>query len=1263
MRFAILLLTLLLIPALALGQTEITSLPTTLSVSGSYYLNGNLSYSGTSNAITVSANNVSIDGNGFTITHSGTAGDIVNFGTQTGFVLQSITLNRSGGGSGHDCIEGGAGSDADVYAVRTHNSGTSAGACLRTAGTIEAESCIFARNNSGSVSVVITGSGTRVLTNCTVYAVAANAMTVASGGTLVAKNSIFIRSTGTSVVVNDSNSSGSTYSHNLYWSTAGTNLITYNLVTYNSGNITSLDANAQTGDPNLLNPDGSATANWRPKSTSTKVLNNGSNVNSFSIDASDSTRVIATTIDRGAHERQSAPTPQGACCVPNPYGYGTCSVTTEVSCTGGGGTYQGDDTTCSPSPCPYVPRFAVVDDAPILMTAAEAATQYDRCTNAANPAYPYLNQVWVSVKGWVDAQDTSNDSDATDAAEMILNATIYRMTGTSSYLTRAMTEWSNLAATAETYTPGPPVREIEGSVLSNQSAKAYTYSLIRHGLTPSQRKTYRNELLALDTALAAAPGEANDPWRWHNTSITTSLVVLGDTSGTQYDQAKLDNNAGFVKDWCGPCLEENKGYFEDYSGQKGVSMLATGEAIERTVTGWSSPELAKHLDEGWQFWASRVRGEILDAGGTEGRLAIERQAGKHDVTDINFGLLFSYYSGPRQQPIAAAWLREFLDRDLWNPAINKDTALSLWPIVVWGDPALGVATIQDTPRLIYQPMHGITHVRQGWEIGDNSKIAINFWAFTVRFAAETSWGGIMIRRGEANGTIRSSYRLIDYDRVYTPHHNRTIAASSIRIYDAAEGIYAPETIFIDQWKGAAIDTGSDGVCTNNVYRTSTPPNDGGGDIYALDGANPDWEAAAKVRVPECAHETNPGYTIQGTTLAWEGLEGVYWRQVASGDSAYAQTKQTGVKRSVSYLWDSSVLVVDEVVNDKASTPVFTDWHFPRVARFGVDDASITRVAGCDTIGVGVNDVAADPPGGNYTAAVSSNYLRTVNGDSQFIYTPLFQGTLAGGSTPVLELAGGPNRKGVHSKQNDNQNDVASYNPSNPSFEFDIFGVNRMPGSYSCADFPTTLPDGAYPVPAEGVRRLADYPPPYWNDDPTVSDGIEAGSWRGSSKTTPAAANDTVLTVTHVWAGDAAILQADRPKAGYAKRGGTIAVIYDADDTAGEELKLSIQRVPRLAGQRLSSFSWTKPTASFAAPGSVAHVAFGGKPSWTYLVEIDTDGNGTFDTPLGTYTSDGEGVLRFSRAYAGYSAGRAVGQGAATSGGDGGQQRRFRGLDD
>lgn len=52
--------------------------------------------------------------------------------------------------------------------------------------------------------------------------------------------------------------------------------------------------------------------------------------------------------------------PTGACCLD-----GACSITTEAACNFSGGTYQGDDTVCSPNPCPPVGACCVDSDCSI----------------------------------------------------------------------------------------------------------------------------------------------------------------------------------------------------------------------------------------------------------------------------------------------------------------------------------------------------------------------------------------------------------------------------------------------------------------------------------------------------------------------------------------------------------------------------------------------------------------------------------------------------------------------------------------------------------------------------------------------------------------------------------------------------------------------------------------------------------------------------------------------------------------------------------
>ena len=53
--------------------TKITSVPYTITQPGFYFLTGNLTYNGTGNAITVSANNVTLDLMGFSLSYTGSA--------------------------------------------------------------------------------------------------------------------------------------------------------------------------------------------------------------------------------------------------------------------------------------------------------------------------------------------------------------------------------------------------------------------------------------------------------------------------------------------------------------------------------------------------------------------------------------------------------------------------------------------------------------------------------------------------------------------------------------------------------------------------------------------------------------------------------------------------------------------------------------------------------------------------------------------------------------------------------------------------------------------------------------------------------------------------------------------------------------------------------------------------------------------------------------------------------------------------------------
>jgi hypothetical protein len=75
--------------------TKITSVPYTISTPGFYYLGGNLTYSGSTNAITVSADNVTLDLMGFSLTNSGALGSTygINLTGRTNVEIRNGTVS------------------------------------------------------------------------------------------------------------------------------------------------------------------------------------------------------------------------------------------------------------------------------------------------------------------------------------------------------------------------------------------------------------------------------------------------------------------------------------------------------------------------------------------------------------------------------------------------------------------------------------------------------------------------------------------------------------------------------------------------------------------------------------------------------------------------------------------------------------------------------------------------------------------------------------------------------------------------------------------------------------------------------------------------------------------------------------------------------------------------------------------------------------------------------------------------------------------
>jgi len=837
----------------------------------------------------------------------------------------------------------------------------------------------------------------------------------------------------------------------------------------------------------------------------------------------------------------------------------------------------------------------VTAGAPIFIANADsAAAILDRCTNPANPSYQYLNPLYANLVSWLATQPgTGNDNDATDAPQMLLEAFLYKITGDSAYLTKAKQEYGNISSTFEGWSGG----RIEGGsgATANISMVAIAFSFLSEGLTAPEKADWLTRLQAPNETVDAKGGETIEPWRWHNTSTIPAIVSVGNGPGA-HDQAKLNALGAHWSTWCAPCLAKVSpiGYLDDYSAQKGFSIILNAEALHNATDLNLYPLAGTHFRKGWEFWSARLRGELLKTGTADSTIAWERQVGKWDENSANALAFMAFYGGRMQQPEANAWLREIIADHDWETINNKDRAMAAFWALLWGIPSLGHATLADIPSIMVNSTQDVSYVRQGYAVGsENTYLSLMFQPVSNNFYAETPWGTIMWRRGKDNGFWDSGARTTDHDRHYSPYYNRSIAHNTVTIYDASEGIYNPKTFYIDEWKGASVS----GICPNSGnVRTSICDNDGGDDIYALDGSSPDWVNAARARIPQCAYTAGTTYTVKGSRIAIDTLQTVYYREVASGDSAYAQTKQTGIRRAVTWLFDPAALVVDEIVVDKANTPVEQLWHTPRLMHCGATEELITVVAGAADIPVdGLDSRAypADPPGGVYSmSAGDGQYIWTLNGRSAFMAIPMSITSSPDAYSSRIQLIGGPNADGVHWRQDWTVNDTYTYDATKPSFEFYIQGKNYPPGNYNCSTWPDPMVDGSHPVSGQGGVRLITDPswrPRAWIDDGLISNGREACSWRAAFGVTPSTVSDTVLIATAIWAGPRRWGNRDFVpsdilgvgKAGYtfAKRGGTMSWLYDADDGTGVRLRMVIQRLPKFGAQVKTSISWDKPFGS------------------------------------------------------------------------------------
>lgn len=154
-------------------RTPISSLPITISASGSYYVTTNLSASTAVDGITITANNVSIDLNGFVLTGFGGANSAVTASsTLFNLAIRNGTIQNWGTGVNLPGADNSLFENLQLY-------GNTAGAGLIVADNCKVLDCVASGNFSG---IIIHDGG--IVKDCIASSSSSNGITAGSGAAL-----------------------------------------------------------------------------------------------------------------------------------------------------------------------------------------------------------------------------------------------------------------------------------------------------------------------------------------------------------------------------------------------------------------------------------------------------------------------------------------------------------------------------------------------------------------------------------------------------------------------------------------------------------------------------------------------------------------------------------------------------------------------------------------------------------------------------------------------------------------------------------------------------------------------------------------------------------------------------------------------------------------------------------------------------------------------------------------------------------------------
>lgn len=528
----------------------------------------------------------------------------------------------------------------------------------------------------------------------------------------------------------------------------------------------------------------------------------------------------------------------------------------------------------------------------------------------------------------------------------------------------------------------------EGYGPATSSSICIAYDWCYDHFTPSQRETIREAIY--DNINDGNYGPR--AWQPHDKNWHYMLCVAGD-----YDEpsknavvlGKLEESIDRLDNFYIGCMDDLRpeGALDGYSWQKLKFLFLLRDCLIHS-SDYSGPSLhSTFLAASPNHWMHRMRPDYHP----------HRAPGKYNPKFYapNYMAFFSNRLGYRYGQTVVNQTMEWMSNNVM-PYFGRD-------LMLWYIPGLPTAPLEELPLEYYDPQMGWFIARSGWNLGDHSN-DIQFFVTNspnTEYGQGRAQGHFTITRGSDNLLIDSGRYGRDDDDCFRAYYIRSIAHNTLLVYDPDED-YGHHT---------------------NTYGHSIPmPNDGGQNWFDTNcgGAGNPW--------PRCrTQDGNIGVACRGTIEYPMTISDQLIVIDCDATVSYWPEKVSKVVRKFTYRRPDWVFIQDCVVLRKPDLPV-------RVVFHSVDRPSVNGDL------VALEGVLSQ---GGVFQSTDTDIVTINDGNSS---ARLYVLSVEGGADEI-RLVGGPNRHGLHWKQNIEPNDSYSYvsNIADQSFEFYVDGKNYAPG--------------------------------------------------------------------------------------------------------------------------------------------------------------------------------------------------------------------------